>query len=51
MCEAAAAGKIEEKINIFLETDMGQTIIDEKIEKIAQSTEGQLIQSAGIDVR
>lgn len=51
VCEAAAAGKIEEKINIFLETDMGQTIIDEKIEKIAQSTEGQLIQSAGIDVR
>ena len=50
MREAAADADIENKVNVFLNTDAGQQIIEEKIDQMATMPEGKLVQSMDIDV-
>lgn len=48
--EAAAKGDIEHRIHVFLTSGTGQRIIDEKIDGLSTTPEGQLVQSANINI-
>ncbi|XP_063692530.1 uncharacterized protein LOC134824551 isoform X2 [Bolinopsis microptera] len=48
--EAAAEADVENKINLFLNTETGQKIIEDKIDQISASPEGQLVESMDINV-
>ena len=48
--EAAAEADVENKINFFLNTETGQKIIEDKIDQISASPEGQLVESMDINV-
>ena len=50
MREAAAEADVENKINLFLNTETGQKIIEDKIDQISASPEGQLVESMDINV-
>ena len=48
--EAAAEADVENKINAFLNTETGQKIIEDKIDQISASPEGQLVESMDINI-
>ncbi|KAL5272267.1 hypothetical protein ACHWQZ_G000475 [Mnemiopsis leidyi] len=48
--EAAAEADVENKINVFLNTETGQKIIEDKIDQISASPEGQLVESMDINI-
>jgi len=48
--EAAAGADVESKINAFLTSEAGQAMLDEKIDQLGESPEGQLVDSMNINI-